>query len=176
MGGEHFTILLRGFKLSYAAFDEFLAAHDLSTREGGNYIAPDEVAIYAALFRSTGAGCDVKILIPSARGFDGSKFVYVCCDWVPVLAIRNIDESLQNPVPPGFEALPQLLGTDAKIARYVMNCATFDTTLRNEWLEERMLPKHCDVCDMELQDRYVWVKHRHDDHGIHEETNPLPEC
>ncbi|KAF2188145.1 hypothetical protein K469DRAFT_703611, partial [Zopfia rhizophila CBS 207.26] len=113
------TALVQGFKLSVAKFDNFLTANGLSPTEGYQPL-PDEAAVIAKLFRATGVDCEVRVFVPHMTGFDRSQHLFVCCDWVYILAAREIENELQKLVPPAFESMRRSLGAESDVSRYVV--------------------------------------------------------
>jgi hypothetical protein len=110
------TTILRGFKVSVAVLDAFLAANGIDETYGippfyKNH--PDKDPISALLFtKITKAGGTAnknkfRIMIPSREGHDRSTVAYVTYSWVTIYAHRELrlDEDLPMEVPTGFEEL-----------------------------------------------------------------------
>jgi hypothetical protein len=111
--------VVQGFKLSVAKFDDFLVANGLRPNKGLQPF-PDEEADIAKLFKAKGVDCKVRVFVPYAAGFNNSQYLFVCCDWIIVLAAREIGDELQKPVPPAFEGLRQSLRAESGVSRYVV--------------------------------------------------------
>ncbi|KAK4031249.1 hypothetical protein C8A01DRAFT_21507 [Parachaetomium inaequale] len=112
------TTLIRGFKVSVATFDAFLAANNVYETYGtppfyGRH--PDKDPISKLLFAkisqydSDADKNKFRVLIPAIEGAGRSKTAYVAYAWAAVRAHREIkmDEDLPAGVPKGFEELRQ---------------------------------------------------------------------
>lgn len=111
--------VVQGFKLSVTKFDNFLMANGLNPTEGYR-LFPHEAADVAKLFRAKGVDCEARVFVPYATGFNNSQYLFVCCDWIFVLAAREIEGELQKPVPPAFEGLRRSLQAESGVSRYVV--------------------------------------------------------
>lgn len=121
------TTLIRGFKVSVATFDAFLAANHVYETYGtppfyGHH--PDKDPISKLLFAKisqydSDADKDkFRVLIPAIEGVGRSKTAYVAYTWAAVRAHREIkmDEDLSARVPKGFEELRQeILGYEKDV-------------------------------------------------------------
>ncbi|KAK7421883.1 hypothetical protein QQZ08_009761 [Neonectria magnoliae] len=112
------TTILRGFKISLAAFDKFLVANNLDETYGVppfHKDHPDNNPISALLYKKiTDAGGTVdksnfRVILPLVEGGDRSTVAYVTYGWVPILVHRRLrldeDEDLPKAIPVGFEEL-----------------------------------------------------------------------
>lgn len=114
-----FLTLVRGFKFSVSTFDDFLMANGRSTLDGFQPFPGQEEDI-AKIFKEHGIDCEVRIFVPQMVGYDLSRHLYVCCDWIYVLTQKDIDDVFQEPVPPEFEKVRDLLGAKSEIRRYII--------------------------------------------------------
>ncbi|KAF1967538.1 hypothetical protein BU23DRAFT_559324 [Bimuria novae-zelandiae CBS 107.79] len=168
--------LVRGFKVSVSDFDVFLRANGLPPIGGGYQPSPKEAEDIAKLFRVHGIDCEVRVFVPYATGFDRSRHLFVCCDWIHVLVTRDIEGVLQEPVPPAFEQMHDSLGAESGVSRYIVyNEEEFSYT-PEEVIKRNMAPIECGVCDAVFSLWQNRMRHRHDEHGISEDQNPLPDC
>ncbi|EPE35418.1 hypothetical protein GLAREA_11117 [Glarea lozoyensis ATCC 20868] len=168
------TALVHGFKLSVAAFDAFLEANG---RNGtcGYKTTPEDDADIATLFRDKGVDCEVRVFIPHLAGFNLPHHLYVCYDWIFVLVTKEIEGELEKPIPASFEEMRRKLGAESGISKYIV---VNDDVL---WAPEELVkwntaPIKCGVCDDSFESWQRRMKHRHDQHGILEEFDPLPDC
>src|SRR4051794_15649108 len=92
--------IVQGFKIGVAKFDDFLEANGLNATEGYRPTGAEAASI-AKLFNTKGVDCEVKVFIPYVNGFNRAHYLFVCCDWIHVLASREIEG--EKPVPPAFE-------------------------------------------------------------------------
>lgn len=181
MGGEHFTVLIHGFKYSRHLLQTFLYANGTNIQVC-DFINEEGVASIDKLFRYYGVDGKVRVFTPSSYGGE-SEFVYICFDWVRVVAVRGIDDVLKTPMPAGFEKLleilPKMIGPEARIQKYVLNSRTIAIELGDVEAEElaRMsaLPIGCGLCDAvfdDWEDRYT---HHEDEHLVeHCSLSPIP--
>lgn len=112
------TTILRGFKISVAVLDAFLAANGEYETYGTppfyqHHPDKDRISIllYSKISR-TDADADrnnFRVMIPSREGHDCSTVAYVTYAWVTIYAHRELDmdEDLPIAVPAGFEDLRQ---------------------------------------------------------------------
>lgn len=116
------TTLLRGFKVSVAVLDAFLAANGQDETYGTppfSHHHPDQCPISRLLTAkittfASGATTNVvvvdktlfRVLIPSSEGHNPSRFAYVTYAWVSVYAQREIDLDLLLPREPASEKRP----------------------------------------------------------------------
>ncbi|ROV99916.1 hypothetical protein VMCG_06168 [Cytospora schulzeri] len=116
MAREGSTTLLRGFKISVAVLDVFLAANGVDRTYGTPPFYkdhPENDPISGLLYtRVTQAGGTAdknrfRVMIPSHEGHDNSTVAYVTWTWATVFAHREIDldRDLPGEVPVGFEEL-----------------------------------------------------------------------
>lgn len=112
--------LVRCFKVSVSNFDVFLRANELPPTGGGYQPSPKEAEDIAKLFRVHGIDCKVRVFVPYVTGFDRSCHLFVCCNWIHVLAMKDIESVLQEPVPPAFEQMRDSLGAASGISRYIV--------------------------------------------------------
>ncbi|USP74526.1 uncharacterized protein yc1106_01800 [Curvularia clavata] len=170
-----FITLIRGFKFSISAFDDFLVANGLPSL-GGYQPFPDEDEAIAKLFRDHGIDCEVRVFVPQMEGFSDSHHLYVCCDWVYVVAQKDIDSVFQEPISPEFEKVRDLLGAKSDIRRYIVYNYDRDIRFPEEVNKRYIAPIECGMCDAVFD---VWdarMIHRRNEHGIDEDWDPLPEC
>ncbi|CAM1502299.1 Fc.00g042830.m01.CDS01 [Cosmosporella sp. VM-42] len=110
------TTILRGFKVSVAALDEFLMANGVEETLGAAPFYshhPDKCPISILLHKKiTEAGGtadrnNFRVIIPSREGTDLSTVAYVTYTWVQMYAQLelHLDEDLPVAIPAGFEAL-----------------------------------------------------------------------
>jgi len=110
------TTILRGFKVSAAVLDAFLAANGVDKTYGTPPFYqdhPDKDRISMLLHSKvsqTYADADrnsFRVMIPSREGHSDSTVAYVTYAWVTIYAHRELDmdEDLPIRVPPGFEDL-----------------------------------------------------------------------
>ncbi|KAK3897074.1 hypothetical protein C8A05DRAFT_39376 [Staphylotrichum tortipilum] len=110
------TTILRGFKVSVATLDAFLAANDVDeTYSTPPFYKqhPDGDAISRLLFSKVAQHDPAadknrfRVLIPEVEGMAHAKTAYVAYAWAPVRAHRELklDEDLPAEVPKGFEEL-----------------------------------------------------------------------
>ncbi|TKA62743.1 hypothetical protein B0A49_13260 [Cryomyces minteri] len=131
------TAVVQGFKLSVAKLDDFLKANGLNPIEGYHPF-PDEAADIAKLFKAKGVNCEVKIFVPHVTGFSRSHHLFVCYDWLYVLASRDIGGELQKPVPPTFEDMRQSLQAESSVSRYVV-C---NDENESSWIPEELIRRN----------------------------------
>ncbi|KAH8693335.1 hypothetical protein GQ44DRAFT_765278 [Phaeosphaeriaceae sp. PMI808] len=112
--------LIRGFRLSISDFDRFLTENGLPPLGGGYQPSHEEMNSFAKLFSTKGIACEVKIFVPFVTGFNRSEHLFVCCDWIHVLASSEIEGVLQKPIPPTFEELRNILKAKSLISRYIV--------------------------------------------------------
>lgn len=112
--------LVQGFKLGVSEFDGFLIANKLPSLGGGYQPSCEEAEDIAKLFRAQGIDCEVKIFVPYVTGFNRSHDLFVCCDWIHVLATLEIKDVLQKPVPPAFEAMRKSFQAKSGVSTYVV--------------------------------------------------------
>ena len=110
------TTILRGFRVSVTALDQFLSANGVYETYGTppfHKHHPDEDPISVLLFKKiTEAGSSAdknkfRVIMPLRHGSDTSPVAYVTYTWVTILAQRELqlDEDLPMAVPAGFEEL-----------------------------------------------------------------------
>ncbi|KAF2178260.1 hypothetical protein K469DRAFT_718362 [Zopfia rhizophila CBS 207.26] len=170
-----FITLVRGFKLSVSDFDVFLTASGLPPIGGGYQPGPKEAEDIAKLFRAKGINCEVRVFVPFVTGFDRSHHLFVCCDWIYVLAIKDIKGVLQKPVPPAFKQIRKSLRVKSGVSRYVVYNEEDFSYIPEEIIRRNMAPIRCGVCDAVFSLWQDQIRHRHDEHGISEDQNPLPD-
>jgi hypothetical protein len=129
--------LVQGFKLSVAKFDEFLAANGLGPTEGHQPLS-NEAADIAKLFTAKGVDCEVRIFVPYVTGFNQSQYLFVCYDWIHVLAAREIKGELQKPVPPAFEDMRRSLRAESGVSRYVV----YDEEDQTSWIPQEVIRRN----------------------------------
>lgn len=110
--------LVQGFKVSVSSFDGFLQANGLPPIEGGYRPCPEEAEDIAKAFRVYDIDYEVRVFVPYVTGFNRSRYLFVRCDWIHVLATRNIEGVLQKPIPPAFEQMRDSLGAESGVSRY----------------------------------------------------------
>ena len=112
------TTILRGFKISAAVLDTFLAANNVYETYGTPPFYKDHpdddrisVLLHAKIAKEDKDADKNKfrVMIPSLRGSARSEVAYVTYTWVTVFAHRELamDEDLPAKVPLGFEGLRQ---------------------------------------------------------------------
>lgn len=112
------TTILRGFKISVAVLDAFLAANGEDETYGTLPFYqhhPDKDRISMLLYGKISkidAGADrnkFRVMIPSREGHNHSTVAYVTYAWVTIYAHRELamDKDLPITVPAGFEDLRQ---------------------------------------------------------------------
>lgn len=106
--------LLRGFRVSVATLDAFLAANGVEETFGTPPFTdehPDNDAISVLLHSMLGPDADphkmARVIIPQRNDMNRSTVAYVAYTWVMAFAHREIqlDADLPAEVPPAFEAL-----------------------------------------------------------------------
>lgn len=112
------TTLLRGFKVSIAVLDAFLAANCVPETFGTPPFYrdhPDNDSISKLLhskilaFGGSANATRFRVVIPSRAPYNASRVAYVTYAWVTVFAHREVDldKDLPAEVPEGFEELRQ---------------------------------------------------------------------
>lgn len=112
------TSILRGFKISVAVLDAFLAADHVDTTDGAppfysHHPDKDDVSalLYAKIVAAGGTADKNKfrVMMPSREAFSDSMTAYVTYTWTTVFAHLELqlDEHLPAEVPWGFEELRQ---------------------------------------------------------------------
>ncbi|KAH6838641.1 hypothetical protein B0I37DRAFT_387441 [Chaetomium sp. MPI-CAGE-AT-0009] len=166
------TTILRGFKVSTAVLDAFLAANGVDETYGTPPFYqhhPDNDAISALLYdRIVKEDKDAdknrfRVMIPSREGYSDSEVAYVTHTWVTVCAHRELtmDEDLPVEIPSGFEGLRQeilsfryavpdehRIPDEGRMGLYVVY--THDIRglyTPQELLDRTKVPQHCDRCD-----------------------------
>lgn len=125
------TTLLRGFKVSVAVLDAFLAANGVDETFGTPPFYkdhPDKDPISRLLVdkiaAATGAAAAAvdktrfRVLIPSAEGHNSSTVAYITHAWVTVYAHREVDmeRELPSELPAGFDKLrEEVLGFTKRV-------------------------------------------------------------
>lgn len=110
------TTILRGFKVSVAVLDAFLAANSVYETYGTPPFYQDHpdkdpisVLLYTKITAVGGTANKEKfrVIIPSREGHNKSNVAYVTYAWVTVYAHRELqlDDDLPMEVPTGFEEL-----------------------------------------------------------------------
>jgi hypothetical protein len=138
--------LVQGFKLSVAKFDDFLVVNGLCPNEGSQPL-PDEEADIAKLFKAKGVDCEVGIFVPHVTGFNQSQYLFVCYDWIHVLAAREIKGELQKPVPPAFEDMRRSLWAESEISKYVVHSDKGQTS----WIPQELIRRHTVIDPKDLK-------------------------
>ncbi|KAH6635760.1 hypothetical protein F5144DRAFT_154812 [Chaetomium tenue] len=164
--------ILRGFKVSTAVLDAFLAANKVDETYGmppSYHRHPDNDPISALLHAKIAredkdADKDkFRVIIPSCRGFSNSEVAYVTYAWVTVFAHRELamDEDLPAKVPSGFEGLRQEVLSfcntvpdehknpdEGRMGLYVVYTYEIGALyMPQELLDRSKVPQHCDRCD-----------------------------
>ena len=85
-----------------------------------------------------GVPCEVKVFIPYATGFDRSHHLFICCDWIFVLASRELEGELQNPVLPAFDDIRKSLQAESGVSRYIISDAENDSS----WVPEELIKRN----------------------------------
>ncbi len=112
------TTIIRGFKVSVAALDAFLAANNVDETYGTPPFYeehPDEDPISKLLFSKISQhdpDADknkFRVLIPSIAGMGRARTAHIAYVWAAVRAHREVkmDEDLPAEIPKGFEELRQ---------------------------------------------------------------------
>jgi hypothetical protein len=112
------TTILRGFKVSTAVLDAFLAANKADETYGTPPFYqhhpdndPISALLYAKIVREDKDADKnrFRVMIPSGEGFSHSEVAYITYTWVTVFAHRELamEEDLPAEVPSGFEGLRQ---------------------------------------------------------------------
>ncbi len=112
------TTIIRGFKVSVATLDAFLAANNVDETYGtppfyGSHPDKDDISkLLFAKISHHNPNADknrFRVLIPSVEGMGRAKTAYVAYVWAAVQAHREVrlDEDLPAEVPAGFEELRQ---------------------------------------------------------------------
>ncbi|KAF1960952.1 hypothetical protein CC80DRAFT_590260 [Byssothecium circinans] len=168
--------LVRGFKLSVSEFDVFLTTNGLPPLEGGYQPSPEEAEDIAKLFRAKSIDCEVKVFVLFVAGFNRSHHLFVCYDWIHVLAVKDIEGVLQKPVPPAFEQMRKSLRVESAVSRYIVYNEEELSYIPEEMIRRHTAPIRCGACDAVFSLWQGRMRHRHDEHGISEDQNPLPDC
>ncbi|KAL2170737.1 hypothetical protein VTG60DRAFT_4485 [Thermothelomyces hinnuleus] len=169
--------ILRGFKVSTAVLDAFLAANGVDETYGAPpfyYNHPDKCPISRLLYAKIAAKDPeadrnrFRVNIPSLESYNDSVVAYVSYTWVTVFSHRelNMDEDLPAEVPLGFEELrqevlsfcasvpePQKIPDEGRMGLYVVR--THDIRglyIPQEILDRSKLPQYCGRCDAVFYD------------------------
>ncbi|KEY72362.1 hypothetical protein S7711_10405 [Stachybotrys chartarum IBT 7711] len=199
------TTILRGFKVSVAILDAFLAANGVDETNGTPPFYEDHpdkdpisILLYTKITMAGGTANKDKfrVMIPSREGHNKSNVAYVTYAWVTVYAHRELrlDNDLPMEIPTGFEELRKEIlsfGDGIDDGNKVANegwmglfiVYTHDIRglyIPQEFLEQTKVPQHCDQCDAVFDDPYQAFdkrqQHRIAVHGSIEGRNPLPEA
>jgi hypothetical protein len=65
--------------------------------------------------------CEVRVFVPYATGFNRSHYLYVCCDWIHILAAGETKDAFQSPVPAAFEDVFKSFKSSLNVSTYVVN-------------------------------------------------------
>lgn len=95
------NILARGIRVPRAILDAFLQSHNLPPTIPKRMPLRYEQAI-SALFTRLGVKGKLGLFEPYLQGFEHSDHVFLCYDWVYVLAEKEVGSSLKKDVPEGF--------------------------------------------------------------------------
>lgn len=128
--------LIRGFKVRVSDFDAFLKANGLSGTYGYEPF-PSEAEQINKIFEAQGVDCEVGVFVPFAEGFNNSRYLIVCCDWIHVFASREIEGAFQEPVPHTFEQLHDSLGAESDVSKYIVVHQN-----RSYWTPEELIKRH----------------------------------
>lgn len=112
------TTILRGFRVSTAVLDAFLAANKVDETYGTPPFYqhhpdndPISALLYAKIVREDKDADKnrFRVMIPSREAFSESEVAYVTYTWVTIFAHRELamEEDLPADLPPGFEELRQ---------------------------------------------------------------------
>ncbi|KPM37644.1 hypothetical protein AK830_g8934 [Neonectria ditissima] len=112
------TTVLRGFRISIAAFDKFLVANNLYETFGvppfyKDHPDKDPMSVLLCNKVTEAGGVadknNFRVIIPLLEGGDRSTVAYVTYGWVPVFAHRQLrldeGQDLPKSIPLGFEEL-----------------------------------------------------------------------
>ena len=80
----------------------------------------------------------MKVFIPCVTGLNRSHYLYLCCDWIFVLALRELDGELKNPVPPAFEDIRKSLQAESGVSRYIIHDAENDFS----WVPKELIKRN----------------------------------
>ncbi|KAK4041337.1 hypothetical protein C8A01DRAFT_14913 [Parachaetomium inaequale] len=177
MGALGSTTVLRGFKVSTAVLDAFLAANGLDETYGAPPFYqhhPDNDRISVLLhtkIAKVDAAADKKrfrVMMPAREGHGNSEVAYITHSWVSVYAHRelNMDEDLPADVPAGFEELRQevlsfcgavpdahKMREEGRMGLYVVYTYEIQGLYSpQEFLDRAKVPQQCDRCDAEFDD------------------------
>ncbi|KAH7130722.1 hypothetical protein B0J11DRAFT_259730 [Dendryphion nanum] len=171
-----YVVIVRGFKLSFTKLDELLIANEMAPLERTRP-SPTEEADIAKLLKDMGNDCDIKLIVPSAETYNPSDYLYVCDNWLPVIAARELDGLEETPATPAFQALAKDLQAESDVRRFVLCSMSFDPDmLPRELVQRHTPPIPCGVCTVDFDTWLGRMTHRAEVHGLSEDQNPLPEC
>ncbi|KAF2762885.1 hypothetical protein EJ05DRAFT_471849 [Pseudovirgaria hyperparasitica] len=115
--------------------------------------------------------------MPYVAGYDRSHNLFICCNWLHVLASRDIKDALRKPVPPAFGELCKSLQPKSNVSVHIVYNDEDDFSYIPEELAKRyMVPIQCGMCEVGFDSWDDRMRHRRDEHKISEEYNPLPDC
>ncbi|KAH6645390.1 hypothetical protein BKA67DRAFT_584891 [Truncatella angustata] len=97
----------KGFMVDVEVFDTFLAKNGLDATEGYR-ISPNETRAIPNLFKACSVQQELRIFRPSRKGFNNTRHLCMCYDWVDIFAALYIDGVLIWSVPAGLESLMRL--------------------------------------------------------------------
>ena len=106
------NVVARGVKLNRSAMNSFLTKHNQAPLSEMSHMEM-YVEKMAALFTSLGVKGRLRIFEPWVSIFQGSDYVFLCYDWVYVLASKEVEMSLTRKMPDGYlEVVKQIKEDD----------------------------------------------------------------
>ncbi|ROV86682.1 hypothetical protein VMCG_10960 [Cytospora schulzeri] len=176
------TSILRGFKVSVAVLDAFLAANGVDETFGtppfySEHPDKDPISVLLSSKIAAAAGTEAavdksrfRVLIPAREGLNHSTVAYVTQVWATVFAHRelDIDRDLPSEAPAGFEGLKrEILSFTERVDASdriqdegrsgVFMVYTYD--IRGEFAPQELRDRHvvpcrCDQCEATFDHPY----------------------
>lgn len=155
------NILARGIRVPGSKVDAFLKSHNLHPTIPG-HLRPSDLGAIPGLLTSLGVESKVRLFEPVLEGFKESDRLFLCYDWVYVLAEKQVEASLKKLLPEGFL---EVVGNKILQDRQKAIVGTGVICFEQEWglIEEEKfagsvpiegMPAISKVTDLELQETY----------------------
>jgi hypothetical protein len=114
------NVLARGIRIPRASLDAFLERHGLPPSTPKRMFE-EEIEALDDLFIKLGVKGKIRLFEPYLESFEKADHVFLCYDWVYVLAEKEVDSSLRKTSPPaGYLEVAEQINKCGKVGTWVI--------------------------------------------------------
>ena len=149
------NILARGVRIPRSSLDTFLKRHNLRP-SNPKRLHQHDAAAFDDLLARLGVKGEVRLFEPYLQSFKAPDHVFLCYDWVYVLAEKEVESSLKEEEPPmGFlNVIHQIQEDGLKVGTWVI-CFEEEWALFEEKFADTVV-LICRICSLPLVWRLTW--------------------